>query len=91
MKVQEAEKMNEINDLYEDLKRQKKENEMRAMASDLSAGLGGEHGEPRGARRGAFGGQYFPARGNASRFEPTPEARIAWRSRPEGTCWPPRG
>ena len=62
IKVQEAEKMNEINDLYEDLKRQKKENELRAMASDLSAASAASMASLAGAETGAFVGQYFPAR-----------------------------
>ena len=62
IKVQEAEKMNEINDLYDDLRRQKKENELRAMASDLSAASAASMASLAGAETGAFGGQYFPAR-----------------------------
>ena len=56
IKVQEAEKMNEINDLYEDLKRQKKENELRAMASDLSAASAASMASLAGAETGAFVG-----------------------------------
>lgn len=37
MKMAEAEKMNEIQEMYEDLQRQQKSAQLRAMASDLSA------------------------------------------------------
>jgi len=62
IKIQEADKMNEINDLYEDLKRQKKENELRAMASDLSAASAASMANLADARMDGFGGHYFPAR-----------------------------
>jgi autophagy-related protein 16 len=64
MKTSEVEKMNEIHDLYEDLQRQKKSAEMRAMASDLSAASAASMSSLGDAmRRGAFGGgTYFPAR-----------------------------
>jgi autophagy-related protein 16 len=63
MKMQEAEKMNEINDLYEDLRRQKKEGEMRARASDLSAASAASmvNLEKMNLTGGPRGG-YFPAR-----------------------------
>ena len=64
MKMAEVEKMNEINDLYEDLQRQKKSAELRAMASDLSAASAASMSIlESGLHGGAFGGGlYFPAR-----------------------------
>ena len=62
MKMQEAEKMNEINDLYEDLNRQKKEGELRAMASDLSAASAASMANLADAKMDQCGGRYFPAR-----------------------------
>jgi len=37
MKMKEAEKMNEINDLYEDLQRQKKASELKSIANEMNA------------------------------------------------------
>lgn len=64
LKMAEAEKMNEINDLYDNLQRQKKSAEMRAMASDLSAASAESMSSLTGAVGGAnaFGSGYFPAR-----------------------------
>ena len=64
LKMAEAEKMNEINDLYDNLQRQKKSAEMRAMASDLSAASAESMSSLTGAVGGAnaFGSAYFPAR-----------------------------
>lgn len=64
LKMAEAEKMNEINDLYDNLQRQKKSAEMRAMASDLSAASAESMSSLTGAVGGAnaFGSGHFPAR-----------------------------
>jgi autophagy-related protein 16 len=63
MKKQEAEKMNEINDLYEDLNRQKKEGALRAMASDLSEASAASMASLAGSQfDAARGGRYFPTR-----------------------------
>ena len=64
LKMAEAEKMNEINDLYDNLQRQKKSAEMRVMASDLSAASAESMSSLTGAVGGAnaFGSGYFPAR-----------------------------
>ena len=64
LKMAEAEKMNEINDRYDNLQRQKKSAEMRAMASDLSAASAESMSSLTGAVGGAnaFGSGYFPAR-----------------------------
>ena len=64
LKMAEAEKMNEINDLYDNLQRQKKSAEMRAMASDLSTASAESMSSLTGAVGGAnaFGSGYFPAR-----------------------------
>ena len=64
LKMAEAEKINEINDLYDNLQRQKKSAEMRAMASDLSAASAESMSSLTGAVGGAnaFGSGYFPAR-----------------------------
>ena len=65
MKMAEVEKMNEINDLYEDLQRQKKSAELRAMASDLSAASAASMSMIGSAASGGMhfgGGAYFPAR-----------------------------
>ena len=64
LKMAEAEKMNEINDLYDNLQRQKKSAEMRAMASYLSAASAESMSSLTGAVGGAnaFGSGYFPAR-----------------------------
>ena len=88
MKMQEAEKMNEINDLYENLQRQKREGEMRAMAGPLRR-LRCEHGKPRKRQRARVRGTYISPRASVWPFEPTPEAHIASRSRQEVMCWPP--
>ena len=85
IKVQEAEKMNEINDLYDDLRRQKKENELRAMASDLSSGVGGELAWPRRRRDGRAGGAIFPRpetrRDSRQRGRHASRGAHAWRRR----------
>ena len=60
MKMQEAEKMNEINDLYEDLRRQKKEGEMRARASDLAASAASMVNLEKMNLTGGPRGGYFP-------------------------------
>ena len=64
LKMAEAEKMNEINDLYDNLQRQKKSAATRAMASDLSAASAESMSSLTGAVGGAnaFGSGYFPAR-----------------------------
>ena len=63
MKMAEVEKMNEIHDLYEDLQRQKKSAEMKAMASDLSAASAASMTSLTQTMGSVmFNGAYFPAR-----------------------------
>ena len=66
MKLSEAEKMNAINDLYEDLQRQKQSVELAAAAADLSAASSTRMrslttAPGQGGSRARSGG-YFPAR-----------------------------
>ena len=84
--------MNEINDLYDDLQRQKKSAEMRATASDLSAASAESMSSLAAAVGGAnaFGSAYFPARKRlAIRANVGGTHRVAFT--PEATCWPQPG